>query len=185
MTRRRRHLPHRLSTERLEPRQLLAGDLAAAVDLVLPEAEGFAEVSSLGMARQVEYLTRGVNASYLGSNRAYVDWRLLGTDPGNVAFNLYRVSGTGAAVKRNATPLTTVTNFTDTGLTVSVPTTYFVKPIVNGVEGEASESFTLSANPPTEQYRSVPLQIPAGGVTPSGESYTYSANDTSAADLDG
>ncbi len=64
---------------------MLAGDLAAAVDLVLPEAEGFAEVSSLGMARQVEYLTRGVNASYLGSNRAYVDWRLLGTDPGNVA----------------------------------------------------------------------------------------------------
>ena len=31
----------------------------------------------------------------------------------------------------------------------------------------------------------MPLQIPAGGVTPAGESYTYSANDTSAADLDG
>lgn len=185
MARRRRHLPLRLGTERLEPRQLLAGDLSVTVDLVLPESDGFAEVSSLGMARQVEYLTRGVNASYLGSNRAYVDWRLLGTDPGNVAFNLYRVSGTGVAVKRNATPLTTVTNFTDTGLTVSVPTTYFVKPIVDGVEGEASESFTLSANPPTRQYRSVPLQIPAGGVTPAGESYTYSANDTSAADLDG
>jgi rhamnogalacturonan endolyase len=194
MTRSRRRRPVRLGTEQLEPRQLLAGDLAEAIlfdqsdlgDAAAPAAlEGFAEVSSQGAARQVEYLTRGVNASYLGSGRAYVDWRLLGTDPGDVAFNLYRVSGTGAAVKRNSSPLTTVTNFTDSGLSTSQPTAYFVKPILNGVEGEASESFTLPANPPTRQYRSVPLQIPAGGVTPAGDSYTYSANDTSAADLDG
>ena len=171
--------------ERLESRRVLAGDLAAAAEVFLPAGEGFAEVAVLGVARQVEFLTRGVNASYLGANRAYVDWRLLGTDPGSIAFNLYRVSGAGQAVKQNPAPLTAVTNFTDTGLDVGVPTTYFVKPVVAGVEGEASESFTLPANPPTRQYRPVPLQIPAGGVTPAGESYTYSANDASAADLDG
>jgi rhamnogalacturonan endolyase len=174
-----------LAAERLEPRQFLAGDLIPALEVVLPEPGGFADVFQRSVARQVEYLTRGVNVSYLGGGQAYVDWRLLGTDPGSIAFNLYRVSGIGAAVKRNATPLTTVTNFTDTGLTTSQPTTYFVKPVINGVEGEASESFTLPANPPTRQYRSVPLQIPAGGVTPAGDFYTYSANDTSVADLDG
>lgn len=182
----RRHKTLRLGSERLEPRHALAGDSAAAIDLILPVgADGGFETSTLSAPRQVEYLTRGVNVSYLGSNRAYVDWRLLGTDPGSIAFNLYRESGSGAAVKRNTTPLTTVTNFTDTGLNPSLPTTYFVKPVINGAEGAASESFTLSANPPTRQYRSVPLQIPARGVTPAGDSYSYSANDTSAADLDG
>jgi rhamnogalacturonan endolyase len=34
-------------------------------------------------------------------------------------------------------------------------------------------------------YKRVPLQIPAPGVTLSGEAYTYSANDGSAGDLDG
>ena len=181
---RRRKAP-RLGAEQLEPRQLLAGDLGAVAEVILPEAAGLGQVDGLTLARQVEYLTRGVNVSSLGAGRAYVDWRLLGTDPGEIAFNLYRVSGSGTAEKRNATPLTTVTNFTDTGLNPSLPTTYFVRPVINGVERDASEPFTLPANSPARQYRSVPLQIPAGGVTPAGESYTYSANDTSAADLDG
>ena len=57
--------------------------------------------------------------------------------------------------------------------------------MINGVVGDASESFTLPANSPMWQFRTVPLQIPPAGITPTGETYTYSANDTSAADLDG
>ncbi|CAI7975093.1 rhamnogalacturonan endolyase [Frankia sp. Hr75.2] len=34
-------------------------------------------------------------------------------------------------------------------------------------------------------YPDVPLQIPAGGQTPDGVSYTYSANEASVGDLDG
>ena len=34
-------------------------------------------------------------------------------------------------------------------------------------------------------YLSVPLQIPAGGTTPDGVSYTYTPNDASVGDLDG
>ncbi len=34
-------------------------------------------------------------------------------------------------------------------------------------------------------YLDVPLQVPPGGTTPSGEAYTYSANDASVGDLDG
>jgi hypothetical protein len=38
---------------------------------------------------------------------------------------------------------------------------------------------------PFATSRDVPLQIPPGGTTPSGESYSYSANDASVGDLDG
>ncbi|MBU6221586.1 MAG: hypothetical protein KGR24_02420, partial [Planctomycetes bacterium] len=60
-----------------------------------------------------------------------------------------------------------------------------VRPVIGGVESSASESFTLPANAAVQQFRRVPLQVPAGGITPAGEAYTYSANDTSAGDLDG
>src|SRR5690606_7911871 len=63
--------------------------------------------------------------------------------------------------------------------------TYYVRPIVAGVELAPSESFVLAANAPVRQYLNVPLQIPTGGVTPNGEPYSYSAGDASVGDLDG
>ena len=167
---------HTLSVERLECRQPLALD---TVPLPLPVADAALP------ARQVEYLTRGVNAISIGSAKVYINWRMLGTDPLAIAFNVYRSTDGAAAVKRNAAPIAATTDFTDTGVTTTKANAYFVKPVVNGVEGEASEAFTLPANAPVRQYRTVPLQIPPAGVTPAGEAYTYSANDTSAADLDG
>ena len=166
---------HGLSVERLESRQVLALDSG-----VLPTPA----VDALP-ARQVEYLTRGVNAISTGSSKVYVNWRLLGTDSAAIAFNVYRSTDGAAAVKRNSTPITGTTDFSDSSVTTTKSNTYFVRPVVNGVEGAASESFTLPANAPVRQYRSVPLQIPPAGVTPTGEAYTYAAGDTSAADLDG
>lgn len=173
---RRRVSRHALGLERLECRQPLALDTVA---LSLPTA------AAALPARQVEYLTRGVNAISIGSSKVYVNWRMLGTDSAAIAFNVYRSTGGATAVKRNTTPITATTDFTDSSATTTTSNTYFVRPVVNGVEGEASESFTLPANAPVQQYRTVPLQVPAGGVTSTGEAYTYSANDTSAADLDG
>jgi rhamnogalacturonan endolyase len=161
--------------ERLESRQVLALDSG-----VLPTPA----VDALP-ARQVEYLTRGVNAISTGSSKVYVNWRLLGTDSAAIAFNVYRSTDGATAVKRNSTPITGTTDFSDSSVTTTKSNTYFVRPVVNGVEGAASESFTLPANAPVRQYRAVPLQIPAAGVTPTGEAYTYAAGDTSAADLDG
>jgi rhamnogalacturonan endolyase len=164
-----------LAIERLESRQVLAIDAGV---LPTPAAEALP-------ARQVEYLTRGVNAISTGSSRAYINWRMLGTDPANIAFNVYRSTDGAAAVKRNSTPLTATTDFTDSSVTTTKSNAWFIRPVINGVEGAASESFTLPANAPVRQYRTVPLQIPPSGVTPTGETYTYAANDTSAADLDG
>jgi hypothetical protein len=49
--------------------------------------------------RQLEKLGRGVVAVRTGTSSVYVGWRLLGTDPGDIGFNLYRSANGGAPVK--------------------------------------------------------------------------------------
>jgi len=133
----------------------------------------------------MERLSRGVIAVRTSSTQVYVGWRLFGTDAAGTAFNLYRSSNGGAAQLLNGTPLTTSTNFVDTSAPTTQSNSYFVRPVINGIEQAASASFTLPANAPNRQYLEIPLQIPAGGTTPDGVAYTYTANDLSVGDLDG
>jgi hypothetical protein len=123
---------------------------------------------------EVEELTRGVTVVPSGSGRL-VSWRLLGTDAPNTAFNVYR-----DGAKLNASPLTGATNYLDTGGSAS--SQYTVRPVVNGTEGAASGAEAVLNS---SGYLNVPIQRPNGGTTPSGESYTYVANDMSTGDLDG
>ncbi|HEU5080602.1 MAG TPA: rhamnogalacturonan lyase [Opitutaceae bacterium] len=129
---------------------------------------------------QMENLGRGVVAVRTGSSSVYVGWRLLGLDPSGIAFNVYRGS-----TKINGSPIASSTNLVDTGANLGVANTYTVRPVINGVEQAASAGYTLPANAPTRQYLNVPLQIPAGGTTPDGVNFTYSAGDASVGDLDG
>lgn len=133
----------------------------------------------------MENLGRGVVAMRTSSTDVYVGWRMLGTDPEDVAFNLYRSTGGGAAVKLNVSPITDSTNFVDTTADLTAENTYFVRPIVYGAEGAPSASFVLSANASVQQYLRIALQRPANGFTPIGEEYNYSPNDMSVGDLDG
>lgn len=132
----------------------------------------------------MENLGRGVVAMRTSDSQVYVGWRMLGTDPANIAFNLYRSSGGGDAVLLNPSPLTTTTDFVDTPPNFSDSHAYFVRPVLNGVEQASSASYTLPAGVAIQQYKSVPLQVPPPGSF-MGTSYTYSANDTTVADLDG
>jgi rhamnogalacturonan endolyase len=134
---------------------------------------------------QMERLGRGVVAVRSSSTQVYVGWRLLGNDPSGIGFNVYRSANGAAAVKLNSAAITNVTNFVDTTTNFSQTNAYSVRPVVGGVEQAASASFALPANPATQQFLSVPLQIPAGGTTPDGVAYTYTANDVSVGDLDG
>lgn len=122
---------------------------------------------------QMEWLGRGVVAVRTNSSAVYVGWRLLGTDPSGISFNVYR-----GTTKINATPITSSTNVVDN---ITTNNTYTVRPVIGGVEQAAS----AGAGVTTQAYLNVPLQIPAGGTTPSGEAYTYTANDASVGDLDG
>ncbi|WFA88484.1 rhamnogalacturonan lyase [Paenibacillus amylolyticus] len=121
----------------------------------------------------MEYLDRGVVAVKTGTG-VFVSWRLLGTEGSNVSFNVYR-DGT----KVNPTPITNSTNLQDASGTSS--SKYTVRAVVSGTEQAASAAASVWGN----NYLSVPLSVPAGGTTPDGVAYTYSANDASAGDLDG
>ena len=129
--------------------------------------------SSAEAARQAEYLDRGVVALPSGSG-VYIGWRMLGDDPDNVSFNVYR-NGT----KITASPIINSTNYFDASGTTSAA--YTVKAIINGTELAANAAKATWTNP----YLLVNLQRPADGTTPSGEAYSYSPNDLSVGDLDG
>ncbi len=100
---------------------------------------------------------------------------MLGTDPEDIAFDLYRATGDGQPVKLNKKPIENSTNFVDIGVNLRQSNSWFVRPVVNGRELGASRPFTLPANAPARPYISIRLQTPAG-CTP---------NDASVGDLDG
>ncbi len=133
----------------------------------------------------MENLGRGVIAVRSTSNEVFVSWRLLGTDPPDTSFNLYRSTGAGPAVLLNAEPLTGPTHYVDSTADLTQSNTYFVRPVIFGIEQSPSTSFSLPGDSAVQQYLRVPLQVPAGGTTTVGESYTYSPNDLSVGDLDG
>ncbi|MDP0501506.1 MAG: Ig-like domain-containing protein [Verrucomicrobiota bacterium JB022] len=108
--------------------------------------------------RQMENLGRGVVAIRNTDNSVFVSWRLLGYEPQDLPFNLYRSANDGMAVKLNAEPLAAGTNFTDTTADLSVPNAYFVRPVINGTELQASAAYTLPANASDRPYFSVPLE---------------------------
>src|SRR5262245_41448933 len=133
----------------------------------------------------MENLGRGVVAVRSTTAEVFISWRVLGTDPPDTAFNLYRSTGGGAPTLLNAAPITGATQFVDNTADPAQANAYFVRAIVFGLEQAPSASFTLPANTPVRQYLRLPLQIPPAGVTPVGENYTYSPNDASVGDLDG
>ncbi|HEY6399960.1 MAG TPA: hypothetical protein VI479_01035, partial [Blastocatellia bacterium] len=114
--------------------------------------------SAAGAPRKMENLGRGVVAVRSSETEVSVSWRLLGFEPQDLSFNIYRSAGGGAAQKLNAEPLTGGTNFVDANADPSAPNSYFVRPVINGVELAASVPYTLPANAPVRPYLSFPLQ---------------------------
>lgn len=114
--------------------------------------------------RQMEFLDRGVVAVTSG-DRKIASWRLLATDPDEIAFDVYKVAPGTAPVKLTPTPLKRATFFE-----LEPSTDFEIRSIVKGQER------TESARPISfTNYLAIPLKLPAG----------YSANDASAGDVDG
>ncbi|CAN5460692.1 rhamnogalacturonan lyase [soil metagenome] len=125
--------------------------------------------------RQMEKLSRGVVAVNEGNGKVFVGWRMFGTDPDTVAFNLYRETDGGKTQKLNDKPIGDVTFFIDEKADLAKSNAYFVRPILNKKEQGPGAKFVLKADTPVRQYLSIPLQTPVG----------YSPNDASVGDLDG
>ncbi len=128
--------------------------------------------------RQMETLGRGVIAIKSEPGKIFVSWRVLGTDPVGLAFNLYRSADGAIPEKLNPAPLTGATHFIDATFNPAAANTYSVRPLLAGAEPPPSARTvvaTIPANAPARPYFSIPLKTPAG----------YTPNDTSVGDLDG
>ena len=60
-----------------------------------------------------EALDRGVVARATGDGAVYVGWRLLESDHGELAFDVYRRTGEAEPVKLNSQPVCETTDFVD------------------------------------------------------------------------
>ncbi|KAL2833533.1 hypothetical protein BJY01DRAFT_259867 [Aspergillus pseudoustus] len=111
--------------------------------------------------RPVENLGRGVVAVRSSDTDVLVTWRLLGLDSPDIEFNIYRSAGEdGQAELLNDKPLTssTGTNYLDSTADPSQENTYFVRPILDDEEQEASGSFTLPADNAVEPAIRIPIR---------------------------
>ncbi|WP_417941065.1 rhamnogalacturonan lyase [Flavobacterium sp. RS13.1] len=134
----------------------------------------FLSGSILFAQRQMENLDRGVIA-IKDKGHFFVSWRVLGTDTDDMAFNLYRKSGSKKAIKLNENLITGATNFLDTKANPQEENTWFVKTLLKGKETEDRGSFTIPASSPEKDYLSIAIK-PIEGYIP---------NDLSTGDLDG
>ncbi|WP_110589591.1 fibronectin type III domain-containing protein [Microbacterium suaedae] len=104
----------------------------------------------------------------------YLGWRMLGEDPSDIAFHVYR---DGERITDEA--IADSTNLVDGEGTAD--SSYRIAQIHDGEEFWATDEFT----PWDQQSLDVPLDKPEGGYTPDGQPYEYTANDATVGDLDG
>jgi hypothetical protein len=98
---------------------------------------------------------RGVAAKHVGPGKVYVSWRLLESDPADVAFNVYRRTG-GDAVRVNKDPIRATTDYLDTAAPAKPQPCYFVRPVVGGQE-QAPSTATGPGETGTNGYVSIKL----------------------------
>ena len=124
-------------------------------------------------AKQMEYLDRAPVALPASGNKGiFLSWRILGTDEPGILFDIVR---DGKTIKSDSR----VSNYTDSeGTKTSI---YEIVVKKDGKEVERTKAFT----PWSKIFLRQTLDRPADGVTPEGESYSYTPNDCSVSDVDG
>ncbi|HQG07985.1 MAG TPA: rhamnogalacturonan lyase [Dysgonamonadaceae bacterium] len=126
-----------------------------------------------------EKLGRGVIAVREKNGSVDVSWRLLSSDPLNIAFNIYR---NGKRINPN--PLSQSTYYKD----VDAPQgelKYEIRAVRDNIESKIEKYLFVLKNSDDQGYINVPLDIPQNGLTPDGQNYSYQANDASVGDVDG
>ena len=131
-------------------------------------------LGALAFSNIPERLDRGLIALPRGGGEVYIGWRLLESDPSDVAFNVYRAERPdGPFVKCNPEPIADSTNFVDGGLPIGRTYYYTVRPVVGGREGEAAKPVKVVVSEDGRNYLSIPFRGP------------YRAQKVALGDLDG
>ena len=154
-----------------KPICVMAACCAAAITMAQPAYD----YSKL----QREDLGRGVVAFRESPSDVCLSWRYLSSDATQTSFNIYRDDKKIANVPADAGTFYRDA-YNGTGKAV-----YEVRPVVDGKElTDKRGTYVLPANAPVG-YLEIPMDKPADGVTPAGDTYTYSASDSSIGDVDG
>ena len=120
--------------------------------------------------RQSEKLGRGLVALRTDEGGVVVSWRLLAEDPPDMAFELFRSTGSAEPERVNSDSIRRTTMFVDDEVKFDEPITYRLfrsdgtpptKPVPDGT-GDGLASLTLPADFPARPYVSIPLQTPSG-----------------------
>jgi len=116
-------------------------------------------VHSAVSAQVAEKLDRGLVVMRQADGSLYVGWRLLESDPADVAFHVYRLNGPGDAAQRLTTePVRESTNFVDAKPPQKHEPRYFVRAVTAAGEGPPSAVVAPPSTPPGESYLAIPLQ---------------------------
>lgn len=130
--------------------------------------------ASPGPARQVENLDRAPVAVLTGQG-VMLGWRMLGLDKDSVGFHVIR-----DGVQITDEPIRSTTTYVDPAGTAD--SKYAIKTVGNG---DGQDKLSAEFSPLAQDYLPIRLDKPSDGVSKDGKPYTYSANDSSVADLDG
>ncbi|MEV4990902.1 MULTISPECIES: rhamnogalacturonan lyase [Micrococcaceae] len=127
-----------------------------------------------GLTRQVENLDRAPVA-VLTDQGVSLGWRMLGLDKDSIGFQVIR---DGAIITDE--PIRDTTTYLDPDGTKD--SKYVIKTVGNG---NGQDKLSAEFSPLAQNYLPIKLDKPADGVSKDGKPYSYSANDSSVADLDG
>ena len=105
-----------------------------------PPVTGFAKT------RVRERLDRGLVAVPDENGRIHVGWRLLGSDPKDAAFDVYRSVDGQAPRKLTPTPITKTTDFLDTNVPLAEESEYTVRIVTEHSQESPSRSVRVAAD---------------------------------------
>ncbi len=137
-----------------------------------------AQEGSFAATSQMEKLGRGLSVAKAGTG-VFLSWRLLGTDPTDATFTLYRDGSEIARIAGSAP-----TSYLDAS--GSVTSSYTLKD----ADGNVSSPVIVLENRYKDNYgeaawKSIQLDRPASLTMPDGSTCDYLPNDMSVGDLDG
>ena len=123
-----------------------------------------------------EELDRALIARPLGDGRVYVGWRLLESDPKDIAFNVYRRTGQAEPAKLNDKPIRETTDFVDATAGAESEHTWLVQAVVDGKDGAIESSCQHATARPNAK------RVPYIGIQLGGD---HTFQKAGIADLDG
>ena len=112
-----------------------------------------------------------------GISSALISWRLLKTDPSNIAFDIYKSVDGEAEVKLNEEPISNTTSWVDADIDVSKTNVYRVT-LANQAETLCDYTFTSEMAEKFYHEIRLNLNVPDASIT-------YSPDDIQLGDLDG